>query len=238
MGPVPFLTLQEKVRMGEIQPSDHVWCEGLTDWILASEVEGLYAAPGEQAAYDTPIGFETTMPAPQRVKKANFGLLMFLGIAAVMAIALGAILVGVGDESGKTLLTILGGFLCILGGGLLITGAVLCYIYIYRMWYMIQGPYARTTAGKAVGFLFIPFYSLYWIFVAYYGWAQDYNKFIQGYNMQDAPRMPEGLFLAMCISTLLSAIPKIGFLASLANIILFLVGFNYICKAINYMARE
>jgi len=238
VGPVPFGTLQEKIQVGEIQPGDHVWCEGLTDWIMASEVEGLYAAPGEQVAYSGPAGVEPMMPAPQRVKRANFGLLMFLGVSAGIAIFLGAGMAAAGEESGNDSLVPLGGFICFMGAIIYIMAVVIGSIYIYRMWYMIQGPFARTNPGKAVGFLFIPLYSLYWIFVAFYGWAQDYNQFTQGYNMHNAPRMPEGLFLAMCILSVCSIIPMVGTIASVASVILCLVGFNYICKAINYMAGE
>lgn len=37
----------------------------------------------------------------------------------------------------------------------------------YRLWASIPEEYRSVTPGRAVGFWFIPFYSLYWFFVAY-----------------------------------------------------------------------
>jgi hypothetical protein len=57
--------------------------------------------------------------------------------------------------------------------------SVLMFILIYHFWKAIQDGYARTSAGKAVGFLFIPVFFYYWIFVVFYGLSQDLNAFIK-----------------------------------------------------------
>lgn len=36
---------------------------------------------------------------------------------------------------------------------------------------------ARTSPGRALGFLFIPFYNLYWMFQVLPGWASDFNAY-------------------------------------------------------------
>jgi hypothetical protein len=56
--------------------------------------------------------------------------------------------------------------------------SILEYILTYRYWQTIQDGSTRTTPGKAVGFQFIPFFSIYWLFPAYFGLAQDQNRFI------------------------------------------------------------
>jgi len=43
---------------------------------------------------------------------------------------------------------------------------------------VIPDAYARTTPGKAVGFLFIPLFNIYWIFVAIMGLADDARDFL------------------------------------------------------------
>src|SRR5512133_2977034 len=87
-----------------------------------------------------------------------------------------------------------------------IASMVLFYIILYRNWQLIQDGYARTTPGKAVGFLFIPFFNLYWIFEAFPGLVRDTNAYIQRHGlpirMQDA-----GLATAFCILTLLCLVP-------------------------------
>ncbi|MDO4551095.1 MAG: hypothetical protein Q4C96_07575 [Planctomycetia bacterium] len=56
-------------------------------------------------------------------------------------------------------------------------------LFIYRCWRIIQDGYARTTPGRAVGFLFIPIFNIYWIFVAFYGLAEDMNAFCNRYGI-------------------------------------------------------
>jgi hypothetical protein len=74
-------------------------------------------------------------------------------------------------------------------------------ISLYRSWKTLLPHEASTTPGKAVGFLFIPFFNLYWIFVAFYSFAADINKKsrMQG---RMAP-VNEGVILFDCILYLL-----------------------------------
>ena len=46
---------------------------------------------------------------------------------------------------------------------------------LHKLWSLIPIHKARTTPGKAVGFLFIPLFNLYWNFVAIYGLARTLN---------------------------------------------------------------
>jgi MFS family permease len=105
---------------------------------------------------------------------------------------------------------------------LLIYGAVISCILLYKSWQLIQDGQARTTPGKAVGFSFIPYFNYYWVFVAYWGFARDYNKYIERYNL-NIPALNESLFLAVCIVTVCAAIPYLGFLAMLASLIISII---------------
>jgi len=84
--------------------------------------------------------------------------------------------------------------------------AVVLLTLIYKMWAAIQDEHARTTPGKAVGFLFIPVFNFYWVFQALWGFAQDYNRYLarHGLNLR---KLPEGLFLTLAI---LSWIPIVS----------------------------
>jgi Na+/proline symporter len=74
-------------------------------------------------------------------------------------------------------------------------------VLLYKAWTAIQhGPVpVRTTPGKAVGFLFIPFFNCYWIFQALWGWTKDYNAVAACRNPQGFRATP-GLGLVLCIS--------------------------------------
>src|SRR5687767_6774080 len=57
----------------------------------------------------------------------------------------------------------------------------------YRAWKAIQDGHARTTPGKAVGFLLIPLFNLYWMFPALWGFSKDYNAYIERHSI-NVPR--------------------------------------------------
>lgn len=122
---------------------------------------------------------------------------------------------------------------------LLFGGIILC-ILIYRMWDSIPEKFARTTPGKAVGLIFVPFFNFYWIFQAIWGFSKDYNKFVSQYR-PDAPRLSEGLFLAYPILTLVSIpfswIPGINIFLYIGTLVIILILVNGVCNAVNYLAE-
>jgi hypothetical protein len=133
-----------------------------------------------------------------QVRHANTALILGLLIGGLSAMLIGLILDGINAESGNR-----GVFVTVLiffWSGLisLVTGEILSYIVVYHMWKMIQDGFARTTPGKAIGFLFIPFFSYYWIFVAFRGLAIDYNGYINRHGLT-APTMSVNLFTAFCV---------------------------------------
>lgn len=115
---------------------------------------------------------------------------------------------------------------------LLVFATVVGMVLLYKMWAAIEGIGARTTPGKAVGFLFIPFFNFYWFFQAYWGWTQDYNKIVRERQI-NAPIVPEGLALTIAIFQILGCIPYLGILFGLANLVLMAIFFAKGCDAVN-----
>lgn len=105
-------------------------------------------------------------------------------------------------------------------------------MYTHIMWKLIEGMGARTTPAKAVGFLFIPLFNIYWVYQALWGWSVDFNKLVDR-RVIDGPLMPTGLFLAICIMISISVIPFINILVALPLMVLSLIAWAKICKAIN-----
>ena len=58
---------------------------------------------------------------------------------------------------------------------LLVLTLVFGCLILHKLWSLIPTHKARTTPGKAVEFLFIPLFNLYWVFVAIYGLAKALN---------------------------------------------------------------
>jgi hypothetical protein len=233
-GPVPLDRLKELCSAGEIdRGADFVWWEGLSDWVPAGQVEGLFPGPPPARR---PTGGGGAADIPRRPKRASFGLVLTLWIVSFGVYILGfVVLIAAAVEDEEAVLVI--GVLVVLAAVVgFIVGAVIALIYLYRAWLIVQGSTARTTPGKAVGFLFIPLFNLYWVFQAYHGWAQDYNAFRDRRGLTGAPQMPEGLFLAVSILTVLSAIPYVNMLIGLPLTICWFIMLHRLCKAVNHFA--
>jgi hypothetical protein len=143
----------------------------------------------------------------------------FAGIGIIM---LGVIPMMLGGFHRNHLSLGVGAIIMVLGGALFILGIIFQLIMLYRIWYIIQDGNVRTTPGKAVGFLFIPFFNFYWIFVAYYGLAVDFNRYIQEREYNIAPLTP-GIFMSNAVLSLCEMIPTLGSLAALANLVISII---------------
>jgi hypothetical protein len=151
------------------------------------------------------------------------------GIASVLLIA-GNMQFRAGSPSSALLLTGLASIPMLYGG-------IFMLVLWYKSWAAIQDGQARTTPGKAIGFLFIPIFDFYWLFQAVWGLAKDFNAYLQR-NSIPAPRLPEGLFLAYCILCFTSWIPYLGLVLLVANCIIVLIMVSALCDGINALAGK
>lgn len=196
-----------------------------------------YAPPGMQPT----LGSDEPYPRPG-VKPTSFGTWMALILGGIVLIIIGFALAttaaasaanGAGGETTELTNAQAGGMgvgaiLALIGYLLVILSAIPMYMYVYRAWVCLQpGGLARSTPGKAIGFLFIPFFNYYWIFQAFNGLAKDWNRTVSTYSdLKLAPRLSEGVFLTFCIGC---------FLPPLGPIMLFPV-MSQLCKGINFFA--
>ena len=91
----------------------------------------------------------------------------------------------------------------------MIPALVFAMILHYRCWAALPPEYARTTPGKAVGYLFIPFYGIYWLFPSFFGLAQDCKAYAAEKSVR-APGSLNGLGLALAILFWLLGTPFLG----------------------------
>jgi len=122
--------------------------------------------------------------------------------------------------------------LILLGCAAILYGASVWYLLIYRAWAVIQDGNASTTPEKAVGLLFIPFYNFYWIFRAWHGFAQDYNRYIDRHAVNE-PKLGESLFLAFCILFVCCMVPFLNYLAGLPFLAILGITSNKTIDAVN-----
>jgi len=99
----------------------------------------------------------------------------------------------------------------ILGG---IGFTIVSMILLYRHWESLQVESISVNPGQAVGFLLIPFFNCYWVFIAVYGLAKDYNRLIRQHGLS-VPIASEKLALASAILYCISLI-SCGYLSLFA----------------------
>ncbi len=116
------------------------------------------------------------------------------------------------------------------------TQMILFLTVVYKMWASIQdGSSARMTPVKAIGFLFIPFFNLYWVFQALGGFPGDYNAFVDRYALP-VPKLSPALYIVYPIVLVTTVVPVLGFLALLIGPIVFVVLMVKTCDAVNRLA--
>lgn len=256
-GPVPVSELQRLAGIGEFDPAaDLVWRDGLDDWKPANLVEELAGAfePAEAATaelnpYATPAAAEPAFGAGAgvgdlpKVKPANFGLCVTmlvigtLGVIVSYGLMFASIISNAEDPAAfeQTMPLFMGGvFVSMIP---LLIATVLTMIYLYRAWYVLQPHTAYSTPGKAVGFLFIPFFNLYWCFIAYWRWGQEWNRLVASSPAHPhAPRMSDGLFLTFPILTIVAGF--LGIIGLIPYLIVQIMVIKGICNAVNYAAAR
>ncbi|MDO5579810.1 MAG: DUF4339 domain-containing protein [Planctomycetia bacterium] len=156
--------------------------------------------------YSNPQGLQTNLSTDVLIKKVNKWFWAFnirVGITFVLfLIAFGIFVlcnilfeefdVDVPEYMG-TIAVIFFGLGCVFS----LFASIAWFVLLYRFWQAVPSTIASTTPGKAVGFLFIPIFNIYWVFVAWYVLGQNLNRTLASRNIQI--KSCAGIMLAMCI---------------------------------------
>lgn len=168
---------------------------------------------------------------PTDAKPGWFGLVVSLmgggvGFYLLLGVLLGGNILKQDRLTGGSSILLL--ILVFLAALAIVTAKVLTLVYMARLWSVLRYSTPRTSAGKAVGLLFVPFFNLYWIFMAFHGLAQDWNRITSQHpDLAHAPKLREGVFLAFCIGSV--CFPPLAF-------VLWFPVMAQICAALNFMA--
>lgn len=115
-----------------------------------------------------------------------------------------------------------------LGGLSLVISMIFFFINLHRAWSCLAMGAPATTPGKAVGMLFIPFFNLYWMFVAIAGLPKDWNRIVASHeNLKAAPKLSETVFLMYCIGSLV--FPPLALFVAFPMM-------SQICNGVNFFA--
>jgi WD40 repeat protein len=99
-------------------------------------------------------------------------------------------------------------------------------LLLYRCWDIIQDGQARTRPETAIALLFVPFFGMYWVFVAIYGLAVDMNSYASRHGLVVQPIRPR-LALACSLFAAAAIVPGL-------NVVL-LIPFSVLCL---FLARN
>jgi hypothetical protein len=88
--------------------------------------------------------------------------------------------------------------------------AVVFFIWLYGAWDAVPPQYRGTSPGRAVGFLFIPFFNFYWVFRAIPGLSASIKRARRALAGGCAGGAGFGIGIAVCV---IGIIPYVGILA-------------------------
>lgn len=116
----------------------------------------------------------------------------------------------------------------------LLVQTIYVFLMLAKMWSAIQDGQTEITVGKAIGFLFIPFFNIYWIFRAWGSFPAQYNAYVDRYQLP-APHLSGGIYTAYPILILLSALPFVGIVITIIGTFVFLAIISKTCDAVNLL---
>lgn len=115
---------------------------------------------------------------------------------------------------------------------MMVVGMGFMLTFVYRIWSAINDDQTETTPLAAAGLMLIPLFNIYWVFRVYPGFVSAYNEFAKRQQLA-VPELSRGLFLAFAVFSALSAIPFVGGLFSIPNIVLIGLMISKACDAVN-----
>lgn len=158
------------------------------------------------------------------------GALVFYILASIMGIPL-MVALHVMDEP-----NIVGLILILLYLPIAITSTVLWAILHYKCWKAIPERFRSISAGRAVGFMFIPLFNFYWVFVSFPRLADDLASWQRSMGYSNPTRV-KGLAVTygilFVLSFTLGLIPGIDILLMISALIIFIILYRVLVGAIN-----
>jgi hypothetical protein len=179
VGPVDENELKVLFARGVINFDTLIWREGMPDWKRYGEIT--MAVPSVSPVNQT-SAVNIAMPEPGRPKRTGLkSLFTWWLVTLILSVVAMALIIWVDYQAINGMNTgMMAGLSALMCVSYIpfIAYVVLQFILIYKLWKVVQDGYASTSAGKAVGFLFIPLFNYYWMFRAFWGLSKDLNAYI------------------------------------------------------------
>lgn len=221
LGPIPENELRRLYLFRSIPANTLVWKQGMVDWVEITQVPELVHANSTFEESTVPLSELANLPSAERLQTLWKRFIWTLGLTFLALffwfqyffsyIDLEQIQLARGTFDFSTLpsnVLLMLSSLTFLSLGMLVICTVFHCMFLYNLWKIIPPSLAPTTPGKAVGFLFIPFFNLYWVFIAYYQLAKKMNM-VSGQRGLPPMLSPE-FALITCILYIIPQLNSIG----------------------------
>lgn len=117
-----------------------------------------------------------------------------------------------------------------------VVAAVFFCILHHSCWKALPERHRSTTPGKAVGFLFIPFYNFYWAFISFPGLAKGYLKFKKEagiVGIKDTTGLGITSAILFVLSLTLGFFPGFALILTTADLVIFILFYKAISTYAN-----
>lgn len=240
-GPIGGAGLAELAESGGLAGTDLVWRDGLAQWVPAGALNDLLTMPPVSKApppLPADVAPPQTAPLPTALPVAEFAEEAAPVVPyqpkefkelydQLLKFSIPVAVVGLVGEA-------IPGFNLVASLGALVLFVIISSMFLYKAWELIQDGRARATPGKAVGFRFIPFYALYWEFVAVMGLLDDIRDFARRRRIP-IRSISQATAVWYCVLNIVAAVlgwvPVLGSLLLIPCIALFLVLMNSVKSA-------
>jgi hypothetical protein len=199
----------EMIRKGQLSRNDSAIGQGQHEWqTLGAMFPDMFQTPAATPLFgsqEAPVLSASQMNKPRMRKRFIGGIY----VASVLLLVLGLVIGGVMGLASADIMPeglLVGGATIASAAYLqfLVVHIIVMFYILFKMWDSIQDG-VSTSTGKAIGFLFIPIFSIYWIFKAWGGFPAEYNAFIERHQL-NVPRLVSPVYTLVPIFTLLSGL--------------------------------
>ena len=235
VGPFDVATIKAKLTQDEIGFFDQCWCEGMDEWQPIRDtidLEGMEVPPPAPIAPPSP---PTSLGDDSEQLKGRQPLNLIPALACASAATGLFILTEFAEYFDSETAA---GVFELLGIIAYIATITFEMMLLYQFWKSVPEEHRVATPGKAVGFIFIPFYNFYWAFIA---WPKLVDGLIEGgYKL---PNHTRGLALTyailfVCECTIggiaeLGDLPMISNLLMIGSLVIFILLYRELTKSVN-----
>ena len=233
LGPFDEQIVMAMLRNGQLSPNDMAFQSGQANW---QPLNSIFPSAGQMMPmrFSQKLALPNTLGNSPKMNKRRLLGLYFVSLiivaVGIFAVVLGLMTANDNISPGVTIAAFVIAVLAYLQ--FLVVHTVLTFYILFKMWSSIQDGVSITT-GKAIGFLFIPVFGVYWFFVAWGGFPNEYNSFVDRHQLK-IPRLENGAYIFFPIIALVTGLLVFPILALP---FVFMAVISQTCDAVNRLDK-